>query len=208
MKNVCLIDLDDTLVDLKTPLMLALNRRTNKNLHWNSWDTFDLTATYNITNAEFLNICIEENVLNDAVIHDSSKKFLDDLNFLGYHTVLITARGWHPRGKNITEEWVSNHNLSINELIVVGMEQSKTDMISKFNNIVFSIDDRIKHCREYKNTNKIRHVLLYNMPWNINMTRWNPFVGGYDYDERIYDLKEIITHLDWCNEETLHANVC
>jgi hypothetical protein len=121
---------------------------------------------------------------------------------------LITARGWHPRGKEITEEWVSDYNLDIDELIVVEHDQSKTDVISGFNNIVFSIDDRIKHCREYMRTGRIQHVLVYDAPWNTHMTKHNPFVGGDDYHQRIFDLHEIIEHVEWCDNKRRVSNVC
>jgi len=206
--NVCLVDLDDTLGDLKQPMMEALNAFTGKNIHWSQWNTFDVPQLYGLSNEEFLKMCIDSDILNKVIIHDSSYKFLNDLRKLGYYTVLITARGWHPEGKSITESWVSEHNLDIDELIVVGVDQSKTDVITKFDNIVFSIDDRIKHCREYMQSGMIRHVLVYNAPWNEHMTKLNPFWGGNDYHERIIDLHEIIDHVEWCDNNRRITNVC
>lgn len=208
-QNVCVVDLDDTLGDLKEPMMQALNRVTGKNIHWSEWNRFDVSNIYGLTDTEMLSVLEGEYVLEQVIIHDSSYKFLNDLHGLGYYTVLVTARGWHPKGKEITEQWVSDHSLDIDELIVVGVDQSKTDVIDKFDNIVFSIDDRIKHCREYTQCGKIQHVLLYDTPWNAHMSRWNPYWFGYDYDERIYDLHEIIEHIDWVkDEERRIASAC
>lgn len=207
--NVCIVDLDDTLGDLKNPMMEALKSATGKDIHWSKWDSFDVPSLYGITQQDFLNICINENILEKVIIHDSSYKFLNDLHKLNYYTVLITARGWHPQGKEITKKWVADHNLDIDELIVVEIDQSKTDVITKFDNIIFSIDDRIKHCREYIQSGLVKHVLVYDAPWNSHMTKWNPFWKGDDYHERIYDLHEIIDHVDWCNNnERRVANVC
>ena len=206
-RPICLVDLDDTLGDFKTPMMHALSRVTGKNIHWSEYTTFDVPSLYGISYKRFLQILVREQVIEQVEIHGSSYKFLNDLHQLNYYTVLITARGWHPSGASLTEEWVANHGPDIDELIVVGPEQSKTDVIEKFKNIVFSVDDRIKHCREYTQTGKIGHVLLYNAPWNKDMSRWNPELGGYDYNERIFDLHDIITHVEWVENNGRIANV-
>ena len=149
-------------------------------------------------------------VIENVEINTSSRQFLKDLHDLDYHTVLITARGWHPYGRALTQQWVCEHSLDwdIDELIVVDADQSKTDVIKKFGKIKFSIDDRIKHCREYTQTGNIEHVLVYDQPWNTDLTRWNHEWGGNDYDERIHDLHEIIEHLDWCELNGSTSNVC
>jgi 5'(3')-deoxyribonucleotidase len=196
MDNICLIDLDDTLGDLKNPMMQALNRSTGKNLHWRDWDTYDVPNVYDVSHARFLEILIDEHVIESTIIHDSSYTFLDNLNAMGSHVVLITARGWHPNGVDITEKWITSHNLNIHELIVVDANQSKTDVINKFDTIQFSVDDRIKHCREYTQSGKVKDVILYDAPWNNHMTRWNIYWEGYDYDFKVNDLNEILQRLD------------
>lgn len=197
MKNVCLIDLDDTLGDLKTPMMEALNRETGKNVHWSKWRNFNVPEIYDISEQKFLNICIDYNVLEQVIIHDTSYDFLKNLQMLNYHTVLVTARNWHPRGVSITENWVADHNLCIDDIIVVDVDQSKVSAIGHLKNIVFTIDDRMKHCREYIKSGLVEHTLVYDAPWNSHMTKWNTDWNGYDYDERIYDLHEIIEHVEW-----------
>jgi hypothetical protein len=182
-------------------MMHALNQKTGKNLHWSSYSTYDIPTLYGLDKDEFLQLLIDDKVIEQAEIHDSSYQFLSDLHALNYYVVLITARGWHPQGAAITEQWVLDHKLNVDELIVVGADQSKTEVTEKFGDIVFSIDDRIKHCREYTQTGRVKHVLVYDAPWNAHMTRWNSDWEGYDYDERIYDLHEIIKHVDWCNEQ-------
>jgi 5'(3')-deoxyribonucleotidase len=196
MNNVCIIDLDDTLGDLKNPMMQALNRSTGKTLHWRDWDTYDVPDIYDISHTKFLEILIDEHVIESTIIHDSSYEFLDKLNTMDYHVALITARGWHPNGVDITEKWITSHNLNIGELIVVDANQSKTDVINKFGIIDFSVDDRIKHCREYTQYGKVNNVILYDAPWNTHMTRWNPYWGGHDYNFRVDDLNKIMLYLD------------
>lgn len=211
MKNICLVDLDDTLADFKTPMMNALNRVTGQNIHWSAYDTFNVAELYGMEMPEFMQMLIDEQVIENTEIHPSSRQFLKDLHDLDYHTVLITARGWHPYGRALTQQWVAEHEIDwhIDELIVVDADQSKTDVIKKFGNIKFSIDDRIKHCREYTQTGNIEHVLVYDQPWNTNLTRWNHDWGGHDYDERITDLHEIINHVEWCEEtDRSISNVC
>jgi 5'(3')-deoxyribonucleotidase len=208
MKNVCLIDLDDTLGDLKLPMMQALNRATGKDMHWSDWDTYDVPDLYDVTHERFLDILINEHVIESTVIHDSSYEFLNSLNDMDFHTVLITARGWHPKGTEITEKWITSHNLDVDELIVVDADQSKTDVINKFGTIEFSVDDRIKHCREYTQCGKVNSVILYDAPWNSHMTRWNEYWGGHDYDYRVDDLNTIISNLLEVADKGKIQNVC
>jgi hypothetical protein len=195
MKNICLVDLDDTLIDLKEPMKWAMDSETGKDIPWQNWDHFDVPSIYGLSQDEFLELCIRHKVLENAIIHSQSHRFLQDLNNLGYYTVLITARGWHPQGKEITEQYIIDHNLEVDELILVGVDESKAELARKFGNIKFTIDDRMKHCREYMKSGIVENVLLYDAPWNSYMSRLNPFVGGYDYHERIKNLHEIIRYL-------------
>lgn len=197
--NVALVDLDDTLADFRTPMIATVNRVTGRDT---VWEGYDIPPESGLTHDEFIDILIEEDIIGQIGIHDSSRKFLNDLHRLDYYTVLITARGWHPEGRARTQQWVAEHELDIDELIVVDAHESKTDVITKFgDDITFSIDDRMKHCREYSQTNNIDHVLLYDAIWNNNMTPWNTDWEGYDYDERIFDLSEIIAHVDWATHK-------
>lgn len=207
MRNVCLIDLDDVLGDFANPMIRALNDATGKNLSRNDCKSFDVTPAYGISHDEFLDILINGKIIEKTEIHESSHKFLKDLHTLNYHTVLITARGWHPNGNALTEQWVADHKLDIDELIVVDMHQSKADTVRKFKNITFSIDDRIKHCREYTQSGIIDHVLLYDAPWNRNLIPWNSDWGGCDYSERIFNLHEIVTHVTLDTNERRKVNV-
>lgn len=205
MYNVALVDLDDTLADFRTPMIATVNRVTGRDT---VWEGYDIPAHAGLTHTEFIDILIQEDIISQIGIHDSSHKFLNDLHRLNYYTVLITARGWHPEGRELTQQWVDKHGLDIDELIVVDAHESKTDVIAKFgDDIKFSIDDRMKHCREYSQTNSINHVLLYNAIWNENMGRWNTDWNGYDYDERIFDLSEIIDHVEWATEKRRDDNV-
>lgn len=198
MKNVCLVDLDDTLADFRTPMIEIVNRVTGKDT---KWEGYDIPDDAGLTHAEFIDILIKEDIISKIGINDSSRKFLNDLHKLGYYTVLITARGWHPYGRALTQQWVAEHELDINELIVVDAHQSKTDVITKFGgDIVFSIDDRIKHCREYSQSGNVDHVLLYDAIWNSKFLPWNTDWNGCDYEQRIYDLHEIIDHVEWSKE--------
>lgn len=199
MYNVALVDLDDTLADFRTPMIEIVNRVTGRDT---VWDGYDIPEDAGLTHDEFIDILIRENIIGQIGIHDSSRKFLNDLHKLDYYTVLITARGWHPYGRALTQQWVAEHELDIDELIVVDAHQSKTDVIGKFgNDIKFSVDDRMKHCREYSQTGCINHVLLYDAVWNRGMTRWNTDWNGNDYDERIFDLNEIVEHVEWATQK-------
>lgn len=209
-KPVCLIDLDDTLADLKEPMMKAMNAHTGKSIHWSTWADFDVSGIYEVPSEEFLQVCIDDFVLERAEIHDSTYNFMNILKRNGAYVVLITARGWHPRGGEITEEWILGHSLDVDEVIVVGEHESKAGVMAKhFDRVSFTVDDRMKHCREYKQSGIVDTTVVYTTPWNEYKTSYNPFIGTYDFDLRVRDLNEILFHLDWINDNYKEKqNVC
>ena len=71
MRPIALVDLDDTLGDLKNPMMDALNRVTGKNIHWSSWTTFNVPELYKISENDFMDILIDQKVIENVIIHES-----------------------------------------------------------------------------------------------------------------------------------------
>lgn len=210
MQNVCLIDIDDTLGDLKNPMMYALNKHTGKNFHWSDWKEFDIPKIYDITCEQFFEYCQRENVLSNIKPHDEAHAFLKNLRKLNTYIVLITARGWHPNGEAITCDWINEHELDIDELIIIPEHGNKADVIKKFNNIMFSVDDRIRNCRDYMNSELVDKVFIYTAPWNSHMNNWNHVGGGFDYHYRIRNLNDIFKYdylggLGTCTQKKLVA---
>lgn len=189
MKNVCLIDLDDTLGDFSTGMLEALNHRTGK--YFTYIPTFDVVSVYGITDDDLFNICREEQVAENTIASPDAIGFLNELHNRGWCSVVITARGWHPHAEEITAKWLSDNNLTPDELIVVGENQSKTDVIGKFDNIILSLDDRIKNCREYTKSGLVDNVIIYEASWNNYMSRWNTDWNGWDYHFRVKSLFDV-----------------
>ena len=69
MKPVCLVDLDDTLLDFKTPMMEALNLHSGKSIHWSKYDAFDaVLSLYDISYQNFLQLLVDYQVLENQLL--------------------------------------------------------------------------------------------------------------------------------------------
>lgn len=190
MKKTVVIDIDDTLGDMRNPMSDMLNRYSNKNLHWNSWNEFRTEHLYGIGYDEFLVLLRDNNIIENMKPHDESVQFMHTLADMDYRTVLLSARNWHDNAADITKDWLELHNIPYDELIICNIGDNKSDIISNIcNDIKFVVDDSIAHCMEYAENKNIEKVFVYDMPWNR--------AGNIDEKRinRIYNLNQIMENL-------------
>lgn len=166
-KNVVL-DLDDCLADFREPMCTLLRNITRKDIHWHSWDTYNVGESfYGITGEEFCDSIIEHNILENLKPHSETKSILLELKKRNYNLIIISARGFHPFAYDITRKWFVNNDLLYDEIIITEHGKSKADYI-KDRKISLAIDDNIMNCESFIDSGKCDHVLLYDMPWNKN----------------------------------------
>lgn len=165
------IDLDDTLGGLRYVLMETMTRVAGKEVHWSKWDILSMDYVYGITNDEFLEIAQETMLLERSVPHPEAREFMYRLFDADIETTILTARAWHPRARAITEHWLGLYNIPYTNLVLCGLDESKTDYISRMENVLFTVDDSKRHCNGFAalTHNRPKFVFTYDMPWNTNV---------------------------------------
>ena len=109
MKNVCLVDLDDTLADFRTPMIEIVNRVTGKDTEWKG---YDVPEDAGLTHSEFIEILIKEdiinNVNNNVLIMEDDKSVIVDVIKKDIKVVFSDSDESHPLiiidGKESTRE--------------------------------------------------------------------------------------------------------
>jgi uncharacterized HAD superfamily protein len=183
MKNI-IFDLDDTLGNLSSPMMNALNLATGKDFTRNDSTSYFITDLYDISLEEFYEILTDFKVIENVVPLAGSREVLE--HAMKDHTVhIVTARGWHPDALSITEQWFKQHDLPYHHIRICNALQSKIDCIAGIENIVLAVDDRGSHCVEFDSYDKIAKVLMMNQPWNVDI----------DGIHRIHDITEVLEHI-------------
>lgn len=183
MKSI-VFDLDDTLGDLCTPLMDAMNKATGKTITKEEKDTYSL-AMYGVTDQEFYDIMVQANVLEGMIPFASTKFVLNALK-KHYRIHIVTARAWHPDGLQVTRDWFKKHNLPYEDIRLSDPHHSKIDRISDLSEIALAVDDRDTHCKDFDDHHTVEKVLMMNQPWN----KYTPHSI-----QRIHDIREVLEYI-------------
>ena len=112
MKKRAIIDLDDTIVSLIPDLVHQCNELTGIYRSVSDWKTYDTVKLYGIDEKQYWQMCIENKLLEHALPVGRAKKSIDILIDQGFDIHYLTARGWHPKGKQVTKEWLKKWNFA------------------------------------------------------------------------------------------------
>lgn len=174
-RKIAIVDVDDTIADLKQELMHALDRETGKSVHWSKWTGMNVERLYGLSFQEMFDTMIKHNVIDKLSPHSEAKEVLDRAKSLGTEIIIVTARGWHPSGKESTIKWLQNHKIPFDEVITVPIPGCKVDAIKKFGKVSLAVDDNVKHVDAFQKSGIVENVYLYATPWNekVSRTRFN-----------------------------------
>jgi uncharacterized HAD superfamily protein len=185
--RVAALDIDDTLANLRDPLMVALNQYTKKDIHWSEWNVYDLADIYEMTVCDFRSCLIESNVLRKVEPMADSIKFCQYLIDNNYFVLMVTARGWHPQAEELTKHWLKRFNIPYHDLYITKHNESKYKAIEKYGKIDLAIDHSIKNIIDYKKSGMVKHPVLFHHPWNKN----------YQYDKIIHNIMEAVDYVEY-----------
>lgn len=162
-----ILDLDDTLGDMRSAICSEFNKKYNKSFHWKVWQSFGAESIYGISREEFFETLIQRHVIERMKPHPESAEFVNKLSRNGYTVSILTARKWHPDADNITREWLDKNNIFVDEVVICDTLDSKQDIVSSNYELVdFTVDDSILHCNGYAGCKNVSKVFIYDMPWN------------------------------------------
>lgn len=173
MSKVICLDCDDVLASLAPTMSKVLEDATGISIHWKDWDSFNLTKRYNLDTNKFSEILICSECLNIIPPVDGARNVLNYLKRCGYEIVIISARNYHPLGKQITEQWLTKHALQFDKVFISGGQVKKSDICKQFGEIEAFVDDNIDNCIDMRDNTNCKQIFLKTMPWNVKDTQFD-----------------------------------
>lgn len=179
MKNWIVFDVDDVVCNFRDSLYESF-LKLGKDIHWSNWKEYNHVTIYNLTSESSLhNHMITHNVLESAKLETGASAVLQELKDMGFFLGFLTARGWHPNGEKITQDFINKYKLPIDKLVISGYHKDKKSFhIDKFEGgIEYYIDDSVHHIKDFVDNNV--NAILLDRPWNKD-----------SYLERVFNLDE------------------
>lgn len=164
----CAIDIDDVLGSFSAVLNPALNRTFKRNVSVEQWTDFVMTAHYDISHQQFHDVIIDQDLLSSIVPYTGTKRALTLLRQAGLGVVLITSRGYHPRGLEVTKAWLTKHDLPYDDLIIKpeGMTKAQAAAEKYPGGFAFMVDDYEPNLDQMGFAGMARELALIDEPWN------------------------------------------
>ncbi len=167
--KIALFDLDDTLVNLKQTLydVLVLEYGKDRVPHWALWDAFDVDQKIGISIDELKDVCVSHKVFRLVRPTFFAPFILNDLKSRGFHILIVTSRhGFVPNAIEETKEYLKEHKLVHDELVVTHHGHNKMDSLLHHDKMTFAIDDQVKNCVDFADSGKFDHVFLAALQHN------------------------------------------
>lgn len=182
MSKIAVFDCDDVLANLRDPLEGLVSSHLKRPVSWKEWDQYDIGNIYNFHFGEICKTIVEQEVLLDLTPDHYALELLTDLKQQNYRIKVLTARGYHPKGREVTFEWLRKNNLPIDDVICVKLHENKRDYLSLMSNVEFYVEDNHHHAEQAHHLHNVKQVFLIDRPWNqqvTNVTRVNNLQDVY-----------------------------
>lgn len=187
--NYIIFDMDDVVAKMREPMSEHFNEVSDRYIHHEDWHTLDCIELYDVPfDADHM---VEKRIIERCVPEEDAKATFDRLHELGFRIAVATARGWHPKGAELTEEWLHNHGLHQDEIHVVELaggagKSAVFDNIAKKGRIAGFIDDQDKYLKQSFNHDAVEKTYAMTRPWNKH---------SVDFDHRVKSLTEFTDHV-------------
>ena len=127
---IAILDLDDSILDLETPLRGAFPLIRNLK----GKQRYDIRP-------KILSAIHEHNLLRNLKPFKEAVTLLKTLRENNVQIVFITARAWHPNSEQITRQNLHDNDLYYDDLIICDLTESKGDFLNKNDRYILSIED-------------------------------------------------------------------
>lgn len=163
MKPVLIIDCDDTVAGTRHALRDALAREGRFHPP-ESWRSSDLSQNFGLSIDDALDLMYRHEVLSRAPLEPGARSALNDLSQC-FRLVMATARAWHPRGLEVTYDWLERMNVAscFDEVRVMKWLDCKGVLATQLK-AVGLVDDAPRHVRAAIACGTAG--ILVNRPWN------------------------------------------
>ena len=166
-------DVDDVLVE-STPLFQeSLDRWSGLHRPWQEWTHNRFHQFYGVADddldiiQELRDLWRKERILERSPLSPDAGPVLRELSDMGLRIGLITARAWHPEGREITEEMAEAHQLPVDRVIAMHYEETKAGLLVQSGTQVASfLDDTTRHAQACHDAGF--NSALFRQPWNAD----------------------------------------
>lgn len=165
-----IFDMDDVVAQMREVLTEFFNGVSkNGYVHHKDWHTLDCKELYGVDFDP--QAMIDEKIIERCEPEADAKETFDKLHEMGFKIVVATARGWHPQGAELTEEWLHKHDLHQDEIHAVSLSgKGKTEVFDKVaqrGRIAGFIDDQDKYLSQSHSHDGVEKTFAMNRPWNL-----------------------------------------
>lgn len=168
MQQEIWFDVDDVLVDTATQIHRSMLSRTQKDIPISSWENLMFTSLYQLGEgraSEMRAWWEEDQIIEKSTLYPHTVALLGSLSNAGYRIGLITARAWHPRARELTEDFISKNKLPVSDLKLLKFDESKKELLRPHaKQTVAFIDDSTHH---------VKGALELNIPSVLMRRSWN-----------------------------------
>jgi len=162
------LDADDVLFDFWGTAIPVFNRKFGMNVSKDAFHKFDsVCPVFDITPQEFLQIIIDEGVLERMEPYPGVPEFVQRLKNDGHHVSIVTSRAYHPGAHRVTTESLDRCGIPFNQLHIKENGKTKSDYLDRPVDIF--VDDLPDNLVDIKSSGKARRLALITQPWNTKV---------------------------------------
>lgn len=166
-QNIAVFDLDDVVAMMRYETSRVFTKMSGKEVPFEEWDIFCCNHLYGIDFCP--QTMMDEEIIERCEPEADAKEAFKTVRDKGMKIAIVTARGWHNKGREVTEAWLSKHGLEVDELHVVDLNKTKYDAFTEMEenyNIVSFIDDQPKYIEQAVEHDAVNQVVVFDRPWN------------------------------------------
>lgn len=162
------IDIDDVIADFCTIMHRALSLEFPDLKPVTQWHDFDMSKRLGIAYPDFLELIVEHRLIERVQPLEGATTAIEQLKQSGVPVVLITSRGYHPRGTEATKDWLEEHSIAYDDLIIVphGMTKAQAAAPAYPAGFSYMIDDLPENLVYMKEAGLVTNTVLIDKPWN------------------------------------------
>lgn len=186
MKKWIVFDVDDVIANFRESLHQSF-KNIGQDIHWENWKIYKHVDIYNLKDEDVLKKhMFSYHVIEKSQIEEHVFNIFQRLKNKGYHIGLLTARGWHEDGLELTENFVKKHQLPVDKIVISGQHMDKkSSHIHVFDGeVVAYIDDSIHHIEDF--IAQGIHAFLLKRPWNESNHILPKVNSLLDFEQQIY----------------------
>lgn len=187
-------DLDSVVADNNDLMAAVVSKEIGRTVDWRDWNGWSYYRNYGISDQRFLEICIEGRVLEDAPLAPGALEAMLALKDAGLDVACVTARAYHPRGEQVTGDWIDRLELPVDRLVVLDPSLSKRDALLAMPEVVAYLDDYLSHLYDIAGSGHPARLFVMDQPWNVGCRDFTRIFNLPDYAKQVLAGLEPVAH--------------